>query len=96
MSIRITSKKEGFRRCGIEHSCTPQTYSQDHFTPEQLAALRAEPMLIVDFLPDPEPDKAPEGKPDKKKNKEAQKAEPEVAVSEQAAEEPPQGAEISE
>lgn len=46
--IRITSKREGFRRCGIAHSKTPKEYPDDKFTKEQLAALKAEPMLMVE------------------------------------------------
>ena len=35
--ITITSKRDGFRRCGVAHS----------FTDEQIAILRAEPALVV-------------------------------------------------
>ena len=45
--IIITSKSEGFRRVGIAHAATPTEYPDDAFTPEQLAALQAEPMLTV-------------------------------------------------
>ena len=45
--IVITSKQEGFRRAGIAHSLTPKEYPDDKFTKEQMAALKAEPMLIV-------------------------------------------------
>lgn len=45
--IKIASKREGFRRCGIAHSVTPTEYSDDAFTPAQRALLEAEPMLIV-------------------------------------------------
>lgn len=54
MAIRITSKKDGFRRAGMEHSSTPKEYPNDRFTPEQLAALKAESMLVVEELADPE------------------------------------------
>lgn len=50
--IRITSKKNGFRRCGVEHPSSPTLYSDDHFTKEQLKQLEDEPMLIVDVLED--------------------------------------------
>lgn len=46
--IRIVSKKEGFRRCGVAHSATAAYHEDDRFSKEQLAALKAEPMLIVD------------------------------------------------
>jgi hypothetical protein len=45
--IRITSKREGFRRCGVAHSATPTDWPADRWSPEQRARLQAEPMLIV-------------------------------------------------
>ncbi|EMU8494003.1 hypothetical protein AAA510_002151 [Salmonella enterica] len=45
--IFITSKREGFARCGVRFSETTTPYPDDHFTPEQLAELEAEPMLVV-------------------------------------------------
>ncbi|EDI8720416.1 hypothetical protein GEM17_18415 [Salmonella enterica] len=45
--IYITSKREGFARCGVRFSETTTSYPDDRFTPEQLADLEAEPMLIV-------------------------------------------------
>lgn len=45
--IRITSKRDGFRRCGIEHPATAVDHPVDQFTKEQLKALKAEPMLVV-------------------------------------------------
>ncbi|EBX1969177.1 hypothetical protein JS958_001316 [Salmonella enterica subsp. enterica serovar Infantis] len=45
--IFITSKREGFARCGVRFSETTTSYPDDRFTPEQLADLEAEPMLIV-------------------------------------------------
>jgi len=65
--IRITSTKDGFRRCGVRHPAKPTTYDNDKFTPEQLKRLKAEPMLVVEELPDTEPDA--------KKTKEAKKPE---------------------
>jgi hypothetical protein len=50
--IRIRSKREGFRRCGIAHSEKPKDYPNDKFTKEQLERLKAEPMLFVEELPD--------------------------------------------
>lgn len=52
MAIKIISKRAGFRRCGIEHPDTPVIYPNDRFTPEQLKQLKAEPMLIVEEIPD--------------------------------------------
>jgi len=62
--IRIVSKKEGFRRCGIAHSETPKLYDADAFTKQQLELLKREPMLIVDEIdvPDGGKGKSDEGK----------------------------------
>ena len=45
--IEITARREGFRRCGVAHSATTKAWPADAFTPEQLAELKADPMLIV-------------------------------------------------
>lgn len=45
--IFITSKREGFARCGVRFSETTTSYPDDRFTPEQLADLESEPMLVV-------------------------------------------------
>jgi hypothetical protein len=50
--IRITSKKNNFRRCGIAHPDKPTEYPNDRFDKKQLAALKADPMLIVEEVPD--------------------------------------------
>ena len=50
MPIRITSRKEGFRRCGIAHSEKPVVYPDDRFSAEELEMLEAEPMLIVERI----------------------------------------------
>ena len=47
--IRITSKKNNFRRCGVAHSDTPTVYKDDKFSPEEIERLKAEPMLIVEL-----------------------------------------------
>ena len=74
MGILIASKRDGFRRVGVEHSSTPTLYADDRFTDEQLAALEAEPMLVVHHVedepegvkepetPEPEAPKVPKGK----------------------------------
>ena len=46
--IRITSKKDGFRRCGITHPASPVEYPDDQFSKEELKVLKAEPILIVE------------------------------------------------
>ncbi|MHB8808962.1 MAG: HI1506-related protein [Desulfobulbaceae bacterium] len=48
--IRIVSKKEGFRRCGVAHPRGPVDYPDGHWTAEQLAALQAEPQLSVQII----------------------------------------------
>lgn len=58
--IRITSKIDGFRRAGVAHPAAPTEYPDDKFNKEQLAALKAEPMLIVELVPEaPKEPKAP-------------------------------------
>ncbi|MDR3561900.1 MAG: HI1506-related protein [Negativicutes bacterium] len=52
MPIKIISTKHGFRRCGVEHPATAAFYPDDRFTPEELARLKAEPLLIVEEVPD--------------------------------------------
>ena len=48
--IRITAKKNGFRRCGVAHSDNPTDYPDDHFSEEELALLKAEQMLLVEVV----------------------------------------------
>ena len=48
--IRITSKKDGFRRCGVVHSATPMIYPDDHFKKKDLKILQEEPMLFVEQI----------------------------------------------
>ncbi|WP_449543646.1 HI1506-related protein [Enterobacter ludwigii] len=52
MPVRIASKQDGFRRCGVAHSCAPVVWPDDKFTAKQLKQLQAEPMLIVDIISD--------------------------------------------
>jgi len=48
--IKIKSKKAGFRRCGVAHP-KEAAYPDDRFSKEELAVLKAEPMLTVEILP---------------------------------------------
>lgn len=48
--LLITSKIEGFRRCGVAHSVAPTEWNDDYFSDEQIARLKAEPMLTVEQL----------------------------------------------
>lgn len=50
MPIQITCKKPGFRRAGMAHPARAM-YPDGHFTPEQMRALQAEPMLVVTEVP---------------------------------------------
>lgn len=45
--ITITSKRDGFRRCGVAHRDVPVTWPDGSFTAEQIAVLRSEPALVV-------------------------------------------------
>jgi len=51
MKIQIVCKKPGFRRGGIAHPDVA-TYSESDLTKEQLAAFKAEPMLVVTMIPE--------------------------------------------
>ena len=59
--IIITAKKDGFRRCGVAHSAMPTTYQPDAFTPELLAELQADPMLVVEIAVPEDEGKDPNG-----------------------------------
>lgn len=45
--ITITAKRDGFRRCGVEHRDTPVVWPDGKFTEEQITILRNEPQLVV-------------------------------------------------
>jgi len=47
--ITITSKVDGYRRCGVEHPAHPIQYPDDRFTPEVLAILQSTPVLKVEI-----------------------------------------------
>ncbi len=47
--IRITAKKDGFRRGGVAHPSKPTIYPDDFFTEKQLAQITEEPMLMVEI-----------------------------------------------
>lgn len=50
--IRITGKREGFRRCGVTHPAQPTDYPDDRFSTQDLAVLKSEPMLVVEEVPE--------------------------------------------
>jgi hypothetical protein len=47
--IKITSKKEGFRRCGVAHPKGVAEYPDNRFTEAELLTLANEPMLTVEL-----------------------------------------------
>lgn len=48
--VRVTSKRDGFRRGGIAHSSKPVDYRPGVLSPEQLEAILAEPLLTVEVV----------------------------------------------
>lgn len=46
--LRIRSKTDGFRRCGVPHPSEWKEHPDGAFTPEQVDILKAEPMLQVE------------------------------------------------
>jgi len=49
MTYRVTAKIDGFRRAGIVHAGTRE-YAADELSESQLAAIEAEPLLILERL----------------------------------------------
>lgn len=50
MLIRITSKLDGFRRCGIAHPKVATDHPAERFTEAELERLRADPVLTVEVI----------------------------------------------
>lgn len=59
--VRITAKRDGFRRCGVAHPAQPTEHPDDAFAPEQLAVLQAEPGLVVEIVASKPVKNAPKG-----------------------------------
>jgi hypothetical protein len=57
--IRITAKREGFRRCGIAHGKTAVEYPEGKFTKKELEILKAESSLTVEIIETIEDKKKP-------------------------------------
>jgi septal ring factor EnvC (AmiA/AmiB activator) len=55
MPLHIAARRDGFRRFGIEHSARATLWPDDHFTAQELAALKADPQLIVIQVQDDAP-----------------------------------------
>lgn len=49
-AVRITARRDGFRRARIAHPATPVEYPAGHWSAEDLARLLAEPELTVEIL----------------------------------------------
>lgn len=52
--IEITSKRDGFRRCGLVHGTRKTVYPDDRFTEDELNVLNAEPMLTIALVQEEE------------------------------------------
>lgn len=50
--IRIKSKKDGFRRCGVAHPEQWTEYPDDRFNAKEMNILKNEPMLFVEEILD--------------------------------------------
>ncbi len=50
MIVRIKSKRDGYRRCGIAHPRLPTDHPAERFTEGMLAKLQADPVLTVELL----------------------------------------------
>jgi len=48
--IRITSQREGFRRCGMPHPATTTEYPDSRFAPDEILRFQNEPMLEVEIV----------------------------------------------
>lgn len=60
MQFMVTSKKEGFRRCGVAWPKGPSVFDEARFSPEEWKAIKAEPMLIVTAIGTKSEPEAPE------------------------------------
>lgn len=64
-ALRITARRDGFRRAGIEHPATAVDHPVSGLSKAQIAQLKAEPGLVVVEVEIDAPD-APEPKTDTK------------------------------
>lgn len=46
--LRITSRRAGFRRCGVAHPAEATDHARGRWSAEEIEQLKAEPMLIVE------------------------------------------------
>lgn len=90
MILRITAKRDGFCRAGKSHPAEPVDHPDGTFPPEQIKALEAEPMLVVQELPDEDVGEEPKVKEKKDKSGGKEKT-PEPPAPDQVGESAPQG-----
>ena len=50
MIVRIKSKRDGYRRCGISHPRLATDHLAERFTESMLAKLQADPVLTVELI----------------------------------------------
>ncbi|WP_395505955.1 HI1506-related protein [Ectopseudomonas hydrolytica] len=50
MIVRIKSKRDGYRRCGISHPRLATDHPAERFTESMLAKLQADPVLAVELI----------------------------------------------
>ncbi|VEE17577.1 HI1506-related protein [Ectopseudomonas mendocina] len=50
MIVRIKSKRDGYRRCGISHPRLATDHPAERFTESMLAKLQADPVLTVELI----------------------------------------------
>ena len=60
--LRITAKRDGRRRAGVDHPAQPVDHPADAFTAEQIAQLKADDQLVVLEIDVPDEKPAPSGK----------------------------------
>lgn len=48
--LRITSRRAGFRRCGVAHPAEATDHARSRWSAEEIEQLKAEPVLIVEEL----------------------------------------------
>ena len=60
MIVRIKSKRDGYRRCGISHPRLATDHPAERFTESMLAKLQADPVLTVELIDGEMPTPAPE------------------------------------
>lgn len=60
MIVRIKSKRDGYRRCGISHPRLATDHPAERFTESMLEKLLADPVLTVELIDGEMPGPAPE------------------------------------